>query len=51
VRDIQFHYDRSNDFYRLFLDSRMVYSAAHFARPDMSSKMLNLKNWSGFLLR
>jgi cyclopropane-fatty-acyl-phospholipid synthase len=30
VRNIRFHYDRSNDFYRQFLDSRMVYSCAYF---------------------
>ena len=33
---LRFHYDRSNDFYRQFLDSRMVYSCAYFARPDWS---------------
>lgn len=27
---IQFHYDIGNDFYRLFLDERMVYSCAYF---------------------
>ncbi|NDV88367.1 methyltransferase domain-containing protein [Aurantimonas aggregata] len=27
---IQFHYDISNDFYRLFLDERMLYSCAYF---------------------
>ncbi len=27
---VQFHYDASNDFYRLFLDHRMVYSCAYF---------------------
>jgi cyclopropane-fatty-acyl-phospholipid synthase len=27
---IQFHYDISNDFYRLFLDEQMVYSCAYF---------------------
>lgn len=26
--DIRFHYDRSNDFYGMFLDPRMQYSAA-----------------------
>lgn len=36
ARNIQFHYDLSNDFYALFLDSRMVYSAAHFAYPERS---------------
>jgi cyclopropane-fatty-acyl-phospholipid synthase len=36
VRQIRFHYDRSNDFYQLFLDSRMVYSCAYFNQPDAS---------------
>ena len=31
---IQFHYDVSNDFYRLFLDPRMVYTCAYFKRAD-----------------
>ena len=35
-RNIQFHYDRSNEFYALFLDSRMQYSEAHFRTPEMS---------------
>jgi cyclopropane-fatty-acyl-phospholipid synthase len=34
VRDIQSHYDRSNDFYRLLLDSRMQYSEGHFTGPE-----------------
>lgn len=37
ARDIQanqFHYDLSNDFYRLWLDERMVYSCAYFTDPD-----------------
>ncbi len=33
ARNIRFHYDRSNDFYKLFLDSQMVYSCAYFDRP------------------
>ena len=36
ARNIRFHYDRSNDFYRSFLDSRMVYSCAYFKDPDQS---------------
>lgn len=36
ARDIVFHYDRSNEFYRQFLDSRMIYSAAHFEDPAVS---------------
>src|SRR5579884_921151 len=31
---ITYHYDRSNDFYALWLDQRMVYSCAYFATPD-----------------
>ncbi|WBH16911.1 SAM-dependent methyltransferase [Sphingomonas radiodurans] len=33
---IQFHYDVSNAFYRLFLDERMQYSSAVFATPETS---------------
>ena len=33
ARNIRFHYDRSNDLYRSFLDSRMVYSCAYFKDP------------------
>jgi cyclopropane-fatty-acyl-phospholipid synthase len=36
ARDIRFHYDRSNDFYEQFLDSRMTYSCAYFNSPDVS---------------
>jgi cyclopropane-fatty-acyl-phospholipid synthase len=31
---IRFHYDVSNDFYRLWLDRRMVYSCAYFKTGD-----------------
>ena len=31
---IAYHYDVSNDFYALWLDRNMVYSAGHFERPD-----------------
>lgn len=31
---VSYHYDISNDFYRLWLDPRMVYSCAYFADPD-----------------
>ncbi len=30
------HYDVGNDFYALWLDERMVYTCAYFARPEMS---------------
>jgi cyclopropane-fatty-acyl-phospholipid synthase len=32
--NIRFHYDQSNEFYRSFLDSRMVYSCAYFEDPE-----------------
>src|SRR5262249_29795082 len=31
---IGYHYDISNDFYALWLDSRMVYTCAYYATPD-----------------
>ncbi len=33
---IAFHYDVSNEFYRLWLDERMVYSCGYFNDPDES---------------
>jgi len=33
-RAVQFHYDVSNQFYRLWLDEHMVYSCAYFTTPD-----------------
>lgn len=36
ARNIRFHYDRSNEFYRQFLDSRLVYSCAYFKEPGDS---------------
>ncbi len=35
-RNIKYHYDLSNDLYRLFLDESMMYSCALFDRPEMS---------------
>lgn len=34
--DVQSHYDLSDDFYRLFLDSSQTYSCAYFERDDMT---------------
>lgn len=36
VRNVRFHYDRSNEFYAAFLDTRMVYSCAYFEDPERS---------------
>lgn len=33
---IEYHYDVSNEFYKLFLDQRMVYSCGYFKTPDDS---------------
>jgi cyclopropane-fatty-acyl-phospholipid synthase len=34
--NIHHHYDLGNDFYRLWLDERMVYTCAYFADPGMT---------------
>ncbi len=36
ARQIQFHYDVSDDFYALWLDPHRVYSCAYFSEPGMS---------------
>lgn len=33
---LRYHYDRSNEFYRLFLDQDLVYSCAYFEHAEMS---------------
>jgi len=36
ARNVRFHYDRSNEFYRSFLDSGLVYSCAYFRDRSLS---------------
>ena len=36
ARNVQSHYDVSDDFYALWLDPRRIYSCAYWARPDMT---------------
>ncbi len=36
ARQVQFHYDISDDFYALWLDPQRIYSCAYFAQPDMT---------------
>ncbi|MFT0532828.1 class I SAM-dependent methyltransferase [Castellaniella hirudinis] len=36
ARQIEFHYDLSDEFYALWLDPRRVYSCAYYRRPDMT---------------
>jgi cyclopropane-fatty-acyl-phospholipid synthase len=40
---IQYHYDVSNDFYKLFLDENMVYSCAYFENGDEDLGAAQLK--------
>lgn len=40
---IEYHYDVSNDFYRLWLDQNMVYSCAYFENGDESLDLAQLK--------
>ncbi|HFB54778.1 MAG TPA: class I SAM-dependent methyltransferase [Hellea balneolensis] len=35
-KNVEHHYDLSNEFYALFLDDDMQYSCAYYERPDMS---------------
>jgi cyclopropane-fatty-acyl-phospholipid synthase len=36
ARNIHHHYDLSNDFYRMWLDERMLYTCAYFPTPEAS---------------
>jgi len=61
AKNIQEHYDLSNDFFELFLDDTMMYSSAVFEKPDeplfeaqkrkidLLAKKLNLKKGSKVL--
>ncbi len=46
-RNIQFHYDLSNEFYAQFLDSRMVYSAAFFEDSTDSLEKAQTRKLNG----
>ncbi len=35
-KNISYHYDRGNDFYKLYLDDSLTYSCAYFRAPDDS---------------
>ncbi|MFI6959473.1 cyclopropane mycolic acid synthase family methyltransferase [Nocardia sp. NPDC050408] len=41
-RQVQSHYDVSDDFYRLFLDPSMTYSCAYFEHDDMTLEQAQL---------
>ncbi len=40
---VRFHYDVSNEFYALWLDSRMVYSCGYFEMPDMGLELAQFR--------
>jgi len=40
--NVHYHYDLGNDFYRLWLDSEMVYTCAYFPTPDCSLETAQL---------
>jgi cyclopropane-fatty-acyl-phospholipid synthase len=42
---VSFHYDVSNDFYRLWLDPSMVYSCAYFKSANDSLEARKSKSW------
>ncbi|ULP46705.1 cyclopropane mycolic acid synthase family methyltransferase [Mycolicibacter virginiensis] len=41
-KDVQAHYDLSDDFFRLFLDPTQTYSCAYFERDDMTLEQAQL---------
>ena len=43
LQSIQFHYDVSNDFYKLWLDPNMVYSCAYFENGDETLEAAQIK--------
>lgn len=50
-RNIEAHYDLGNDFYALWLDPSMTYSAAVFASPDESLEAAQLRKYRRILDR
>jgi cyclopropane-fatty-acyl-phospholipid synthase len=44
-RNISYHYDLGNDFYKLFLDSTMAYSCAYFRAADGSLEQAQLQKY------
>jgi cyclopropane-fatty-acyl-phospholipid synthase len=44
-RNIAYHYDLGNDFYRLFLDSNLAYSCAYYERPEDSLEQAQIQKF------
>jgi cyclopropane-fatty-acyl-phospholipid synthase len=50
-KNIQFHYDLGNDFYRLWLDETMTYSSAIFANPQESLEVAQTRKYASMVDR
>jgi len=50
-RNIHFHYDLGNDFYRLWLDPGMTYSSARFTAPGQSLEQAQHEKLAAILAR
>ncbi|KNF07196.1 putative fatty acid methyltransferase [Gottschalkia purinilytica] len=48
-KDISFHYDIGNDFYKLWLDETMTYSCGYFKNPDDDLKTAQLNKMDHIL--
>lgn len=44
-KNIHFHYDLSNDFFKLFLDEGMTYSSAYFSDPTLTLEEAQTKKY------
>jgi cyclopropane-fatty-acyl-phospholipid synthase len=44
-RNIAYHYDLGNNFYRLFLDSNLAYSCAYYERPEDSLEQAQIQKF------
>lgn len=48
-KNIQYHYDLGNDFYRLWLDESMAYSSAVFESTDEDLTQAQIRKWDRLL--
>lgn len=48
-RNIRYHYDLGNEFYRLWLDPSMTYSSARFASPEDSLEQAQQRKYASLL--
>ncbi len=48
-KNIQYHYDLGNEFYRLWLDDTMTYSSAIFANPQESLETAQIRKYASMV--